>query len=57
VTSRLTHNVKNIDDALSLARRELLNSKLAKKGDVFLFVGGIPFGRFGGTNMLIIQTV
>lgn len=57
ISANKTKNVHNITEALTLARKELLRTKLAQKGDVFLLVAGIPFGRRGGTNALVIQTV
>lgn len=57
IIARQTNTVSRIGDALTLARKELIRTKLAKKGDVFLLVAGIPFGLRGGTNTLIIQTV
>ena len=57
ITANMTKDVHNINDALSLARKELLRTKLAVRGDIFLLVAGIPFGRRGGTNALVIQTV
>ena len=57
ISANMTKNVHNITEALALARKELLRAKLAQKGDVFLLVAGIPFGRRGGTNALVIQTV
>lgn len=57
ISAHMTKSVHNITDALALARKELVRTKLAQKGDVFLLVAGIPFGRRGGTNALVIQTV
>lgn len=57
ITANMTKDVHSISEALTLARRELLRTKLAHKGDVFLLVAGIPFGKRGGTNTLVIQTV
>ena len=57
VTARLTPRVRDVNTAIALARKELMRTKLAKKGDVFLLVAGIPFGKSGGTNSLTIQTV
>lgn len=57
VTALATKNVRTISEALALARKELLHTKLAKRGDIFLLVAGIPFGIRGGTNTLVIQVV
>jgi pyruvate kinase len=57
IISRITPPVRDIDAALSLARKELVRAKLATKGDTFILVCGMPFGNTGGTNTMVIQTV
>ena len=57
INSLVTEGVRDIESALALARKELLRTKLAKKGDTFILVFGIPFGHRGGTNTMVIQTV
>jgi pyruvate kinase len=49
--------VKNLSDAIAISKKILLKKKLLKKGDVFVLAAGIPFGRTGGTDMLLVQTV
>lgn len=48
--------VMNVEDAISLARKTLLDNKVVKKGDKFVLVCGVPFGTEGNTNITIIQT-
>lgn len=55
--SEIVPQVKTVVEAATLAKKMLLKKKLVKKGDVFVLAAGIPFGRTGGTNMLLVQTV
>ncbi|MFA6408453.1 MAG: pyruvate kinase [Candidatus Paceibacterota bacterium] len=48
------------DDVLQViidSKEVLLKQKLVKKGDQFVISAGIPFGKVGGTNMMMVQTV
>lgn len=54
--SEIIPPVKKVVDAAALAKKMLLKKKLIKKGEVFVLAAGIPFGRTGGTNMLLVQT-
>lgn len=47
----------DIDQVIAEARRVVLREKLAKRGDRFVLVAGVPFGKVGGTNMLLVVTV
>lgn len=47
--------VKTVVEAATLAKKILLKKKLLKKGDTFVLAAGIPFGRTGGTNLLLVQ--
>lgn len=49
--------VKQLEDAIALAKRVLLERKCAKKGDMFILVAGLPFGASGATNTCSIQVV
>lgn len=49
--------VLSVPTALSSARRALTKRSLAKEGDTFVLVAGMPFGITGGTNSLIVQNV
>jgi pyruvate kinase len=55
--SEIVPSVKNLNEAVTLAKKMLLKKKLLKKGDVFLLAAGVPFGYSGGTNMLLVQTI
>jgi pyruvate kinase len=55
--SEIVPPVKTVVEAAALAKKMLLKKKLLKKGDVFVLAAGIPFGRTGGTNMLLVQTL
>jgi pyruvate kinase len=58
-TSPVVHEekVNSVESAILIARKTLLEQKIAKKGDKFVLCVGVPFGTIGGTNMTIIQTV
>lgn len=52
--------VKKFDDLLEVvaeSKSSILASGLAKKGDRVVIAAGIPFGKVGGTNMLMVQTL
>ncbi len=38
-------------------KKTILKEKLAKKGDHIILVAGVPLGKTGNTNMLMVQTV
>ncbi len=58
-TTPIVHaeKVSTVDAAITVAKKTLLDRKIAKKGDTFVLCVGVPFGTIGGTNMTIIQTV
>ena len=47
----------NITQVIKEAKDLALNNKLAKKGDKIVIVFGLPLGRSGGTNSLIVETL
>jgi pyruvate kinase len=56
----ISHMIKPVEDmhaALRVAREELLRTKMARKGDTFILVCGMPFGNTGGTNTMVIQKI
>ncbi len=57
VTSHMIQPVEDMHAALRIARQELLRTKMAKKGDTFILVCGMPFGNTGGTNTMVIEKV
>lgn len=53
----LIKSIKNIVDAQKTARKILINSGLAKSGDLFVIGAGVPFGSTGATNMMMVEKV
>jgi pyruvate kinase len=52
--------VPSFDDLFGViaeAKKDLLREKIAQKGDPIILVAGIPFGKSGNTNTLMVQTV
>lgn len=49
--------VKRISDALKATRTVLAKQKLAKKGDSIVVGAGLPFGKPGETNMMLVEKV
>lgn len=49
--------VSTVKDAIELAKKTLVDSKVAKKGDNFVLICGVPFGTEGTTNMTVVQTI
>ncbi|MBI2120051.1 MAG: pyruvate kinase [Parcubacteria group bacterium] len=54
--SEVVPPIKTVTEAMALSRKILLKKKILKKGDVFIIAAGMPFGKTGGTNMLLVQT-
>ncbi len=46
---------KNLGDAIEKTRKILLKEKIAKSGDKFVLAAGVPFGKAGGTNIVMVQ--
>ncbi len=44
-------------DVVAESKRTMVRQKLASKGDHVIIAAGIPFGRVGGTNMMMVQTL
>ncbi|MDQ5958130.1 MAG: pyruvate kinase [Patescibacteria group bacterium] len=53
----ISHNFESFTSMMKEAKELLLKSKLVKKGDKFVLIGGIPFGVAGATNTVSIQEV
>ncbi len=49
--------LNNIDDVIKEVRSFVLANKFAKKGDKVVIVAGVPFGRTGGTNMVLVEVI
>ncbi len=55
-----SHNIsqfKYVGEATDSIRKVLLKERIAKKGDKFVLAAGVPFGKAGGTNMVMVQEV
>ena len=48
---------KYIGEAIERIRKILLQEKVVKKGDKFVLAAGVPFGKTGGTNIVMVQEV
>ncbi len=44
-------------DVVAESKRAMLRQKLATKGDHVVIAAGIPFGKVGGTNTMMVQTL
>ncbi len=53
----LVHRVLHLTDARRIARNVLLDKGFASEGDVFVLGAGIPFGKPGATNMMLVERV
>ena len=53
----VTSKIRSLAEATKLAQKTLKARGLAKDGDPFVLVAGIPFGNRGGTNTLSVQQV
>jgi pyruvate kinase len=47
----------NIDEVYGEVDTLVLGEKLAKKGDRVVIVAGLPFGKIGGTNMIMVHVI
>lgn len=54
--SEVVEPIKTVTEAMALSKKILLKKKILKKGDTFIVAAGMPFGKTGGTNMLLVQT-
>ncbi len=46
---------KYVGDAIDTICKILLKEKIAKKGDKFVLAAGVPFGKTGGTNIVLVH--
>lgn len=51
------NKVTTVDEAFKEIRTFILKNKIAKKGDKVVIAAGIPFGKAGGTNMVLVETM
>ena len=48
---------QHVSQVIELTKRTLLKHGYAKKDDRFVVAAGVPFGKKGGTNLLMVRTV
>jgi len=46
-----------VGQVMNTVRKHVLARKIAKKGDKVVIVAGVPFGKRGGTNLLIVEVI
>ncbi|MBI5079422.1 pyruvate kinase [Candidatus Wolfebacteria bacterium] len=54
---RLVKKFNNVSEVIKMAKEMSVKHKIAQKGDKIVIAAGIPFGKAGGTNLLIAQTI
>ena len=47
----------NVSEVIEMAKKMSVKHKIAEKGDKIVIAAGIPFGKAGATNLLIVQVV
>lgn len=52
-----TESFAHIDQATATISKFMSEKKLAKKGDKVVIAAGLPYGKVGGTNMLLVHVV
>lgn len=52
-----TEKLTSIEEVMKIVRAFTLANKFAKKGDTVVVVAGVPFGRVGGTNMVLVEVI
>ncbi len=52
-----TESFAHIDQATAIIGKFMIEKKLAKKGDKVVIAAGLPYGKVGGTNMLLVHVV
>jgi pyruvate kinase len=57
VVPGLADHLPNYDDMLAVARKQILDRKLAEKGDRVVVTAGVPFDVPGTTNLLKVEEV
>lgn len=55
--SFVASSFENLLDVVAESKHTLIQEKLAEKGDHIIIAAGIPFGKVGGTNMMLVQTL
>jgi pyruvate kinase len=47
----------SVNEAIERSEREIKEAGLVNEGDKIVIVAGVPFGRSGNTNLLIVETI
>jgi pyruvate kinase len=55
--SFVASSFENLLDVVAESKHTLVQEKLASKGDHIIIAAGIPFGKVGGTNMMMVQVL
>lgn len=50
-------SLDNLLDVIAESKRTMMHQKLASKDDHIVIAASIPFGKFGGTNMMMVHTM
>lgn len=53
----LINKFKDISEVVDVAKKIAIKSKMVKRGDKIVISAGIPFGKSGGTNLILVQVV
>ena len=53
----LVPRVRGLNQSRRVSKRALLKRGIAEKGDVFVLGAGIPFGKPGSTNLMLVERV
>jgi len=53
----LASSLKDLSTAIAESKRTMVREKLVVKGDTFIIAAGIPLGRAGDTNTMMVQKV
>lgn len=48
---------QNVNQMVDIVKKTLVEQEFAKNGDTFVITAGIPAGKSGGTNMMLVETV
>lgn len=56
-SSAYINEFTDITEVMKTVRTFVLANKIAKKGDKVVIAAGIPFGRSGGTNLLLVEKI
>lgn len=57
VIPAVINKFKTLNEAMVIVRNHFIKNKLAKKGDKVILVAGMPFGKKGCTNMILVEKI